>query len=540
MKSGKHLLYTALSTFTALTVTVSMIPVALAANDTSTASSDTAVTVTIPESVDKTYVMSEENNQVKITESCVYKITGSCSDGNIVVKKGTTGVTLILEDLTLTSTTGATLSCNKSSEVTVYVSGSVTLTDNETDESSDDYDGAAIKAKAGSTLIITGTGTLNIDGNAKNGIKGSDADADEGLAAAVITVAGATIDIDAENDGINSGGDLILAGGTITVSAGDDGIHSDAGLYLNGANVTVTDSNEGLEGAAIELNAGTGYITASDDGVNAAADGAASSLTINGGYWWINAGGDGLDAGGDSNGDNGTITMNGGTVEVYGAANNGNAALDAGRGITYNGGTLLAVGMSGMAETPSGSNVLVFGSAGMGGGLMGGVNGPQGQAPQDNGGMGAGRMSFTSNSIQNAPFGGMQGGGLTGGMQQGGAFGGQQSFGQNNKQNAQFGQQSNGSVSISAGSTIVIKDASGNTIYTATGMKSANSVVFASDSLTEGSEYTLYVDGNAVATATAGSDATGGMMQQPGQMPQQGQQPQMGGQQSGPMGGMMR
>lgn len=210
MKSRKHLIYTALSTFTALTVTVSMIPVALAANSTKTASTAAAVTVTVPKSVDATYVMSEENNQVKITESGVYKITGSCSDGNIVVKKGTTGVTLILEDLALTSTTGATLACNKSSEATVYVVGSVSLTDAEdpADESSTDeavadaYDGAAIKAKAGSTLTITGTGTLNVNGNAKNGIKGSDADAD--LAAALITVEGATVNIIAANDGINA------------------------------------------------------------------------------------------------------------------------------------------------------------------------------------------------------------------------------------------------------------------------------------------------------------------------------------------------
>lgn len=555
MKSRRNLLYTALSTFTALTVTVSMIPVALAANTTKTASTTTSVTetVSIPASSatltfsDSGITATGEADGVKIdgTEltikaAGVYTITGDCAEGSIKVKKNVEGpIVLILEDLTLSSSTTAPLAINKMEDggrdVTVYAVGSVTLTDQEdasTAETNEDYEGAAIKVKSGSNLTIAGTGTLNLNGGAEHGIKvGDDAS---------LSIESGAVNITAVQDGINSNTDLSLAGGAITVSAGDDGIHSDAGLYLNGSDVVNTKSYEGLEGASIELNAGTGCITASDDGVNAA-DGTASGLTINGGYWWINAGGDGLDAGGDSNNDNGTIVMNGGTVEVFGAANNGNAALDAGRGITYNGGTLLAVGMSGMAEAPGGGSVLVFGGAGMGGmmGQMGGMNaqnGPQGGFGGMQGG-GSAPATITTASVQNAAFGGRMGGMQQGGGQMNNAFGGQQNqqFGQN-MQNDPLGQQNPmqqqgaGSVSISAGSTIAIKDGSGSTIYTATAVKNADSVVFASDSLTEGAEYTLCVDGTAVAAATAGSGAAGGMqqMQQPGQQMQQGQAPQQG------------
>ena len=104
-----------------------------------------------------------------INAAGTYTVTGSCSDGTITVKKGTAGVTLILSDLTLRSTASAPLSCNKETAVTLVVTGTNTLTDAEdpaNEDSADEavadaFEGAAIKAKAGASLTITGTGTLN-------------------------------------------------------------------------------------------------------------------------------------------------------------------------------------------------------------------------------------------------------------------------------------------------------------------------------------------------------------------------------------------
>ena len=67
-------------------------------------------------------------------------------------------------------------------------------------------------------------------------------------------------------------------------------------------------------------------------------------ILINGGDIYINAAGDGVDS-------NGHLYINGGKVVVDGPTNNGNGALDAGAGIVMNGGTAIAVGASGMAET---------------------------------------------------------------------------------------------------------------------------------------------------------------------------------------------
>ena len=90
------------------------------------AAADTAsdVTFTFTDSGVTVSSDSAEGYQISGTDLTIsaagtYTVTGSCSDGTITVKKGTTGVTLILSDLTLRSTASAPLSCNKETEVTL-------------------------------------------------------------------------------------------------------------------------------------------------------------------------------------------------------------------------------------------------------------------------------------------------------------------------------------------------------------------------------------------------------------------------------------
>ncbi|MBQ3660649.1 MAG: carbohydrate-binding domain-containing protein [Firmicutes bacterium] len=278
----------------------------------------------------ETIVMSDSNNQVTISEAGTYIVTGTCADGNIKVKKGTQGVVLILKDLDLTSTTGATLSLNKGTETKVVIEGTVTLTDAEdtADEELDTYDGAAIKAKAGSSTVLTGTGTLNVNGNAEHGIKVSGTDADDtadGYGDASFIVDGSLkINVTAVEDGMNSGTDLTIKSGNITVSAGDDGIKADYILTIgeegeSGPTINVKKSGEALEGAVVNIYSGQIDVTASDDGINAAnsdLSGYTFSINIMGGTVNVSAGADGLDS-------NGNINILGGLTTIVKAASNG-------------------------------------------------------------------------------------------------------------------------------------------------------------------------------------------------------------------------
>ena len=67
-------------------------------------------------------------------------------------------------------------------------------------------------------------------------------------------------------------------------------------------------------------------------------------IIIAGGTVSIDAGGDGLDS-------NGYLLQTGGDVTVYGPENSGNGAIDYGIASKITGGTIVAFGMSGMAES---------------------------------------------------------------------------------------------------------------------------------------------------------------------------------------------
>ena len=55
-----------------------------------------------------------EGTELTINESGTYILSGSCDNGSVKVKKGTVGVTLVLNGLNLTSADTAAIACNKS------------------------------------------------------------------------------------------------------------------------------------------------------------------------------------------------------------------------------------------------------------------------------------------------------------------------------------------------------------------------------------------------------------------------------------------
>ena len=256
-----------------------------------------------------------------VSESGVYRLSGSCADGSVTIKKGTTDVTLILDNLTLTSTDTAPITCGKSSQVTIEAAaGTVNALSDSEQNNGDTYpanenaENAVLKCKDGSQVTLCGTGSLTLTANGKNGIKSGASTDEDGEAS--LTIRELTLTIHAPvNDAINAGQLLTIESGDLTISAADDAIHCDYTLQIgaegtDGPAISITDCCEGLEAATLNVASGDIRIRASDDCLNAANSdltGFDFSMNLSGGT--INAyttDGDGFDS-------NGSMTISGGT-----------------------------------------------------------------------------------------------------------------------------------------------------------------------------------------------------------------------------------
>ena len=269
-----------------------------------------------------------DGTALTITSSGTYTVSGSCADGSIKVKKSTTGVTLVLDGLTLTSENTAAITCGKSSEVTILVSNGTENSLSDTEQNNDDNypenenaENAVIKCKDGSLVTLCGDGELTITANGKNGIKSGATTDEDGEAS--LTIRDLTLNIDAPvNDAINAEQFLNVESGTLTIDAADDAIHCDLVLNIgadgtDGPTIDITNCCEGLEGAELNVCSGDITINASDDCLNAANSDLTDydfTMTISGGA--IDAytsGGDGFDSNGDLTITSGTVLAAGGS-----------------------------------------------------------------------------------------------------------------------------------------------------------------------------------------------------------------------------------
>lgn len=175
-----------------------------------------------------------------------------------------------------------------------------------------------------------------------------------------LTISGGTFSLDCADDAVHSNADISISNGNLTIATGDDGIHANSSLKISGGIINVTESYEGIEGLEITVSGGTISVVSSDDGFNAAGGNDSSGygggmpqdnfsadsdakITILGGKITVDAKGDGLDS-------NGSLCVSGGETFVTGPSDNGNGALDYNGDAQITGGTIVAVGMSGMAQ----------------------------------------------------------------------------------------------------------------------------------------------------------------------------------------------
>ena len=284
-----------------------------------------------------------DGQTLSITEEGTYILQGTASDCTVLVNAPEAKVQLILDNVTVTNTSSPVIyvldadkcfvTTAEGSENALTVSGTFTE-DTENDVKTD----AVIFAK--SDLTLNGTGTLTIS-STDNGITSKDE----------LTVTGGTYNITASGKGLESNDSTAICDGTFTI-----------------------DAKEGMESTYVRIDGGTFEISASDDGINAAANSDKNNVQveINGGTLSIKMGAGDTD-GIDSNGD---LTINGGNISIE-----CNSPFDYDGTGTLNGGTVVVNG----EEVTELTNQFGGGMGGMGKGGMG----KEGMAP---GGFGPGNQ----------------------------------------------------------------------------------------------------------------------------------------------------
>lgn len=262
-----------------------------------------------------------EGTDVSITAAGTYVFSGDCDDGSITVKKGVTGVTLVLNGLTLTNADSAAITLNKTAEAALIAAAGSENTVADTAGANDEN--AAVKVKSGASLSLSGTGTLTACGNAKNGIKGA--------SDAVITVDELTLNIDAADDGLSCDDELTIKGGRVNITAGGDAVKASpdtddaenpdttslGNVTISGGTITLDAANDGVQadgnltisGGTFAVTANGGHTTAlTDDSASCKGLKAGKTLTVSGGTVNVDSADDALHAN--------DVTVSGGTLTL--------------------------------------------------------------------------------------------------------------------------------------------------------------------------------------------------------------------------------
>lgn len=289
-------------------------------------------------------------NDLKITGSALSVEAGSIglkANDSVRIGGGTVSVTSGHDGIQVQNKAGDSFFYMESGELTVDAG----YDGIDTGTSDADFTGS-LMIEGGLIDITSGGGSDNAK-NSDQSQKGIKCDGD------IIIENDASVVVSSADDAVNCNANVTINGGETVLSTSDDGITADGTLTITDGTLTVEKSYEALEAADITIDGGTVSVTSTDDGINAGGGSDSTSeeqgpmnetssgmITINGGDVYVNATGDGIDS-------NGSIVINGGYVIVEGPTDAGNGALDKGDGsdcrAEINGGTVLAIGSTGMA-----------------------------------------------------------------------------------------------------------------------------------------------------------------------------------------------
>ena len=278
--------------------------------------------------------VSISGSQIVISDEGVYLVSGTLSDGQIVINaQDTDKVQIVLSGADITSSTSAAIYALEADKVFITLAAGTenTLTNGgeyvAIDENNID---GVIFAKT--DLTLNGSGSLTINAQAGHGVVSKDD----------LVVGGGTYTITAASHGLSGKDSVAIADGSMTITSGKDGIHAEntddetlGFLYIADGTVTIDAQGDAIsasgalqvDGGSFDLTAGGGSATVTltaSSGLEAGGRGgwaaqtqqtttddtqedstsqkgikAEGSLTLSAGSFAIDTADDGIHAGGD-------------------------------------------------------------------------------------------------------------------------------------------------------------------------------------------------------------------------------------------------
>lgn len=244
---------------------------------------------------------------VTISASGNYTVDGSVTDGQILVNVPDTtadsdAVSLYLQDVTMTSSTGAPCILGQSAKkLKLTCSGENTLTDTAAEANADTS--GVIYGDCDITVTKNSTGTLNITSSMNTAIRSKDdiklnggavvintdvddtSDADAIRANNTLEVDGASVSITSSADGLKSSKeDVSILSGKVSIKAGNDAVQAATALNISGGTV-IAGGDRGFtldENGTLAITGGDVLATATDYAFGMDSSGAAVTVDTSG------------------------------------------------------------------------------------------------------------------------------------------------------------------------------------------------------------------------------------------------------------------
>lgn len=213
-----------------------------------------------------------DNGVVTISEEGTYVISGSLSNGQIIVDaEKTDKIQLVLNGASINCDTSAAIYVKQADKVFVTLEKDTENTlSNKNEFVAIDENNIDSVIYSKDDLTLNGLGTLTVNAAYGHGIVSKDD----------LVLTSGNYNITAASHGLQGKDSVRIAEGNFTINSGKDGIHSEntddtslGFIYINGGTFDITATNDGLDGASlIQIDNGTFNLITGGGSANASTD----------------------------------------------------------------------------------------------------------------------------------------------------------------------------------------------------------------------------------------------------------------------------